>query len=354
MKIIKYCILIILIITLIQCSKNRYDKYYDNYETFTEFPITEQYEIKEFADEKFMMPPGDFTIINDKYLVMEDDNNSISQMILIYDLDTKKCVKRFGKKGKGPGEFVNITSIFDDINNKNNFWIYDRATQRFSIFSIKNILQNNKLMPDTVLKINLKEGEPLDLCFLLENTIVSTGMFINSRLCFYDTNMEPIKTAGKIPGNISDRREKFRYIQTTNIVKNTKEKKFIYAYKDDDILEMYDFKGEIVKTIHGPDITKPAWLEKKPPIGYAIGYTHLSSYKKYIYAVYSGEIRENRSWIPQYGKNILVFDWDGNPIKKITTDVRNGDIVASEKRKKLYAMYFDGEFFRIGYYDLEK
>ena len=354
MKIIKYCVYIILMILLIQCSKNRYDKYYDNYESFTEFPITEQYEIKEFADEKFMMPPGDFTIINDKYLVMEDDNNSITQMLLIYDLDTKKCIKKFGRKGKGPGEFINITDIFANYNSKNNFWIYDRATQRFSIFNVINILENNKLMPDTVLKINLKEGEPLDLCFLLENTIVSTGMFINSRLCFYDTNMEPIKTAGKIPGNISDRIEKFMYIVTTNIVKNKKEEKFIFAYLIDDILEMYNFKGEIVKTIHGPDITKPAWLKKKR-IGYAEGYTDLCSSSKFIYAVYSGEKRKTAGdFLSGYGKNILVFDWDGNPIKKITTDVRNGDIVISEKRKKLYAMYFDGEFFRIGYYDLEK
>ena len=340
-----------LLIIILFNSCNKYKKYYDNYETFTKFPTTEKYQINNFADKKFMLPPIDMAIINDKYLIIENEDGSINQMVLIFDLNKEIVIKGFGNKGKGPGEFINITSILEDKNDT--LYIYDNSKKTMNIYNINNVLNNNKILPEIEKKMNMNEGDPWALC-MLDNKIIATGAFINGALCFYNLDLFPIKTTGELPKIITNRMEKYLYLQTTNIVKNINKQKIVFARRNDDILEIYNFDGKKLKTIQGPDIIEPSWLAKRIEFKDRIyTYNSLATDNNYIFAVYAGKKKEKPgNWINAQGKNIFVFDWNGNPIKKITTDFHILSIVASEKRKKLFMIYFDGEYFRIGYIDI--
>jgi len=350
----KICVYVTTIfVVLIQCSINNYGKYYKEYTKIRKFPKTEKWEFKKFSDSSFMLPSITLTIIEDKYLLLGDSYNTEGQMVQIYDLDTGKIIKSFGKKGKGPGEFIYVSYILIDPENKNKFLIHDWNQHRVSLFNIKDIIHHNKVKPDTIIKEDLSAGIPMDFCALYSDTIVATGAFIKGRLCYYNSTFNKIKTAGYIPGNISNTIHLYQYLQTTNIVKNYDRKRIAFGSKSDDILEIYSFNGNIIKTIHGPDINKPAWIEKKLPIDRPRGYFNLCSSSNYIYGVYSGEKPEHTGdWIKTLGKNILIFNWDGDPIKRIVLDVRLGNIVISENRNTIYAVYFDGEYFKLGYYEL--
>ncbi len=352
MRKIIICFILIFII-LNNCSKDHYSQYYENYRTFKKFSETEKWEFKEFSDGEYLLPPYPLIIIQDKYLILGPDDSEKIKMIKIYRLGDRKCLKAFGEKGKGPGEFIYITEMLVDPKNKNKFWVYDIGQNRFSIFNIKTIINTNNFKPDTIMKINLESGKPTDFCILGRDTIVATGIFVKNRLCFYNSKLNPVKTVGNIPGNISNKFEKYQYVQTTNIVKNPERKRIAFGSNRGDILELYTFQGKAVNTIHGPNIIKPVWIDKKSQDNTPKGYFDLCSSFKYIYCVYSGEKQKKKSdWLAGLGKNIFVFDWDGNPIKRIRTKQRVCDIIISESRNIMYAVYYDGEYFRIGYHQL--
>ncbi len=128
-----FCILLVLVVIISNCSKNDYRKYYEEYTKFTEFPETEKWEFERFCNDPFMLQAYPKTIINNKYLVISDFFNSTTEMIKIYDLDSHKLVKAFGEKGKGPGEFLVSHQV---IQHKDKFMVFDNKHQCIYIYKI--------------------------------------------------------------------------------------------------------------------------------------------------------------------------------------------------------------------------
>ncbi len=348
MKNKKNYLLLVLLSIIIQYSCDKSDSISKDYETFAEFHTSKKYNINKFTDKKYMMPPIDMEIIDDKYLITENGQGVSKPMILIYDLESKIFYKGFGKEGKGPNEFINIRGIF--VNN-NNLWVYDKTQTKFKIYRIDDILYKSKPEPKLIKKLNMNEGWIWKLN-IIKNKIVTTGAFIDYRLVFYNFDLEPIKKIGEFPENTSEK-NKFIHFQTTNIVKNPKKELFSFANLHNDMFEIYNYNGELLKTICGPDIFKFSWLTGRQFKNTIFTYSRLGATSNHIYAVYSGlKMNNKKDWLSVRGKNIFVFDWDGKPVKKIVTDFHILSIIASEKRKELYMIYFDGEYFRIGYIDI--
>jgi hypothetical protein len=59
-----------------------------------------------------------------------------------------------------------------------------------------------------------------------------------------------------------------------------------------------------------------------------------------------------QDWLVGCGKNILIFNWQGEPVKQVKTDIRLGPINFSEERNTIYAICYDGAEFYIGYHKL--
>ncbi len=338
----------ILIIFIVQCSKNEYSKYYKNYETFNKLPTVIKKNIHPFSKNKYQLYISELNIIDNRYLLIVNAEKETA--IQIYDIETKEIIKQFGKKGRGPGEYLAISSILIDSNNKYKIWIFDANQAKFDLINLKSVLLSNKSLPDTTMKPSMDAGLPLLWCNLNNDTFLATGGLIK-RLCIYNNKLDTIKTGGFIPGKINEERDIYRYLMPTNIIKNNSKKIIVVGNMRTDVLEFYDYNLNNIKTIHGPDILKPCFLKKDKCL--SNGYTRLCANGKNIYCVYSGENTEKvKNWLVSFGKQILVFDWDGNPIMKIKTDYRMGTIDITEDGKTLYVGYFDGEYFRIGYIDI--
>jgi len=345
MKMVRYIFLIFILI-LNSCSKSDYSQFYQKYKTFTKFPVEEDWKLQSFCDDKFNLQVYLPTIVENKYLVMSDIFNSATEMIRIYDLDSHNCIRAFGIKGQGPGEFISCTQIsyIDDT-----LMIYDGTLRRISYYSLKNVLSNKNPLPEKIKKISPNAGHATNLCWLTKDTLVATGIFFKNQLCYYNKNLDTIKTASKLRNNVMTEFGKYRFTQTSRIVKNQNKKKFAFvAVQEGDILELYDYAGTIITTLHGPDLIKPAWIEKKNVFDRISPYNGIASTPYYIYAIYSGVI-PGKDWLNAIGKNIHVFDWDGQPIKKIKSEYRICDMVYSEQRNTMYTIYFNGEYFKIGF-----
>ncbi|MFC4871158.1 BF3164 family lipoprotein [Negadavirga shengliensis] len=75
--------------------------------------------------------------------------------------------------------------------------------------------------------------------------------------------------------------------------------------------------------------------------------------EKYIYALYSGNLRSATEFIdPALADTVYVFDWKGNPVKKLTLDHSVRSIAVDEENQILYAAAFMDKDLRLVRFDL--
>jgi hypothetical protein len=124
-----------------------------------------------------------------------------------------------------------------------------------------------------------------------------------------------------------------------------------------DMLEIYNLSGDILKTLHGPDIFINDY-GNADEYSLAIdlkqcGYFDICSSSKEIYCSYSGQkLKSITDWIASLGREMFVFDWDGNPLKRVKVNYPLAFMDYSEERNTIYAICYDGEEFFIGYHEL--
>jgi hypothetical protein len=346
---------VIIMLMLFRCEKRHFEKEYRNYEKFTGFPQEETWEFKKIPGISFFTPRR-FILLDNQYFIFIADTDG--EILQIYDIDSGENIKSFGKKGQGPGEFVGASIVSPSPSNPKEFWIYDVTLRRLTKYNIETVLNSTDIKPDYIVNICADAGQPFNFSFLSDNTFIASGAF-QSRLCFYNLNGDTIKTNGYVPGKRDHNVTIFEHLVVAYqcaLNFNHRKKKIAICNYDGDLLEIYDIKGNIIKTVHGPDLFIPEYI---PYSGHAkmtsqrCGYTDLCSSSNYIYCVYSGERQENmQDWLVGCGKNILIFNWQGEPVKQVKTDIRLGPINFSEERNTIYAICYDGAEFYIGYHKL--
>jgi len=63
----------------------------------------------------------------------------------------------------------------------------------------------------------------------------------------------------------------------------------------------------------------------------------------YIYLLYSNKVIGNNTYNAYLAKTVLVFDWDGNPVKLLNLDMDVSNIAIHENDRYMYAYSNDTE-----------
>ncbi len=322
---------------------------------FTEFPKTEKWVFEKLAAITFPLPPK-IKVIDDQYLITA--SNSDKKMIRIYDLDKGKLIKNFGRKGQGPGEFVSVWNIFDDGSAAGRFWIWDGNLRRLTQYNVDKMRRSTTIKPDTMINMSADAGFPHRFICLNSDTFAAIGS-LNSRLCFYNSKGDTIKTNAYIPGRKGVGTASMFHFQAyqSMLDYHFQRKKIVICNFFGDLIEIYSREGKPLKTIHGPDFFVPQYTIDQHSATHTVfrqGYTDLCLSANHIYGIYSGEKYNPKKgeWIKSFGKNIFIFDYNGQPLVSVTSELRLGRIEISAKKNILYAVCYDGEEFFIGYHQL--
>jgi hypothetical protein len=112
--------------------------------------------------------------------------------------------------------------------------------------------------------------------------------------------------------------------------------KIAIAYRFSDTFQILDKKGNIEKTLKGPDkihqIPELGNLEQK------ITYKQIQSDENYIYCLYSGEPlikRNGTTFIPSFAQKLRIFDWKGNAVAGILFDKKVVSFVIDQTNKNI-------------------
>ena len=252
------------------------------------------------------------------------DYQSTDRQFLGYDLDKGKCLGWFGIFGNGPGEIANFGACFFDPY-KRIFYGMDGNQWNISGFELDKALKDSTYRAFTkasmaalelrvpVVKVFFKNDSTV-LCHLYEMNDNWTRYI--ERLGRLDIETGEIEIINEfLPDEDAG----------LGIGVSFKDSLICVAHHTNDRIDLLKLDGSLIKTVYGPDYHSPR-LHK-------IYYFYVPVFcGDKICVVYYGKFDPTFS----VGRDILMFDLEGNYLKTLRCDMPITDIAYHEKTNRLY------------------
>lgn len=245
-------------------------------------------------------------------------NIRTSPLLTAFDWKTKRYIGEFGNKGQGPNEYLSFSTM-SPINDQ--IGIFD--SEKNAYIQLKTNNDGTFTHKDTKLA---KKGfySPFVVVSLTEKYKLGTGIIKEHRFCIYDDKGEICTTFGEYPKdnihkNDKDAANAFAYQSHLTYQADKKvlaagisQGEGIVFYDMSDILHPKKIKEHLYKL---PEYTDDSNANSKSVIfkrNSTFGFLALSATDKYCIGLFSGN--QVKNW---KASRLLLFDWNGNPVKEI-------------------------------------
>lgn len=271
---------------------------------------------------------GTLLLANQDKLFIED-YNSTEKILHVINIPKSQYLGSFGNFGEGPSEIIRPGSIFSLGSER--LAVFDYGHWCVKTFDVDSALTYSDYIPQTLVSLSDNEGTlGFPDRFVLVHEDWGIGRLImpgdrggySQALCSFN-----IKTGSINPFGEQNNAKGFR----SSVAASYKDSVIVEVSSTQDIIRIYDLRGKVTRTIHGPLYdTKPS--------------RELAFYSKavigdgQIYAVYSGEDKFHNFC----GKKIIILSLTGEYIGSYQLDNQITDIAYSREYNRLY-MSFDGD-----------
>ncbi|HZH54366.1 MAG TPA: BF3164 family lipoprotein [Sphingobacteriaceae bacterium] len=312
------------------CSANQAPEHADI--VFTEFPSTEYVTLKNLFSLDNIRSVSKIHL-TDSTILFKNHEGVNDFFYYEYLLSSEELIRQYIKGGRGKGEaFGSFSSgIYGD-----KLWMFDVSARKIIFTGLGNGVTEEYKVPHFYYNIQLMNG------------LKAIG------------NGAPHSTYKIQQIDMATETEDFEFGEYENVPYNTPVDVWKKAYESQlyispdeeyavavclssDQIEIVDLKTRTSKLISGPENFKAEFSTYKDDWGKDVVYnTEKSRYAflngfvtdKYIYLLYSGKnTKADKSF---YGEYIYVFDWNGNPVKKLELDKSVLCIAVSQDDKVLY------------------
>ena len=328
------------ILLLVSSCKNNDFVLNENAVSFSEFPQESQATFEKVFD--FNKGVAFNLHVVDSVLIVFNQQGGNGHFFYNYNLNSQQLSEGYLTGGRGPSQAV--AAISSGIYG-NTLWTYD--------ISLKKVLTVDKT--EAITKANdsvlsFKEYPVFGSYYTASLKDDDHFLGVGSLSSIYKIQEINTKTGeetdafgvfGHVPNNMDFNAYKSAH-QAFLSVKPTGDKA-VLMYRFTDAIEIFDLNTKEGKAIHGPENYpvdfKPLnagdffVMERTSKTRFAFVAGAVTN--QYIYAVYSGKF--NESLHPNYGSFVFVYDWQGNPIKKITLDREMKSPAVSSDDQTLYA-----------------
>lgn len=223
--------------------------------------------------------------------------------------------------GDGPDEIVQYIPV---ENNEKRFLFADRVRKKVFELSLDNAYIHTELF-----QFNDSVPRFFSLAMINTNLFIGTGLFKDKRFLIYNVAEQKCIYKEEYPQNeeISSLSsyQKAALFAGTRIGVHPDGRKFVAAYNG--LLDFYRITDNycVEKTFHkyyhfplyGISQDGAVIAHRKEEI---TGFLSLCYDRKYIYLLYSNSSMKEKGSETYAGNIILVFDWEGNPVKRYNVD----------------------------------
>jgi len=246
-----------------------------------------------------------------------------------------KYVESFGKKGDGPGEFLDIENIRFD--SQGQLWVLD-ANQKKIIRKTSSGLRETEL-PEALIRT-------LDFALYNDSTFIVPDYTGKYRYSLVNSKGTIIKNSGQIP--TTQHRSEASNIALAQawrsfIDYNPQNNILAMATQLGEVLEIYDVKNDSIIHIATGESGEPLFRNNG---GMAIpngimGYSDVYVGKKNIYVLFWGySFKDMQQGLikSEGGDNIQIFDLKGKPIQIIHLDHKITGFCINEKKQTVIGL----------------
>jgi len=351
----KGCILILFVLlTLSSCEKKQ--------NIISSFPIVEKVLEKPSRISKEYLASIENIESNDSLLVLTDYYDGY--IFTLFDIRDGKYRGRFGTIGQGPEELL---TGCDGILTNSQLELFLEETGFTSSYNVDSLFKNINFSYEE--KHYYKIPESLFSKVLqLENKGLYLGAGVykeNFQFCLFDTTNTILDIYGTIYNADNHQMNKYhKFLSNQGVLKKKPgDNKFVYALYNSSRLDFIsvssDLKIKSQKSYHLKNPEYDLWndgvLNRVFPNKHSIiGYLDISVTEDYVYALFSDENLINEDiQNPACSSNILVYDWDGKPIKRIELPYKIFHFSINESLQEIYGTYIDADkSWRVGFFSL--
>ena len=335
MKIDKILFKFVLICILASCKKQNLDSVLD---LFTESEKLVQKAENKISEDSLAIVEG--ITCDDKYLIIYDLHSGESYTL--FDKNTGAYLARFGTIGQGPAEIP--AGCYGYLSN-NNFSVFNdqiRSVMKYELDSLRNGVEKN---PVRLAKYDIADARLSRLIAIDDSTFLGAGSYKSRyQYLLFGPKSNVIDYGVDIYNATDDKFDMYtKYLSNQgDLVMRPDGKVFAYSLNFSsnlDIVEVKNGKINLVKSLRlGNPIYKPTTTGEYCFADITeetlLGYINLSATTKYIYALYSDEP------IYKAGRRmsdiVLVFDWNGNAVKKYILDTKAYYITIDEVGRTMF------------------
>jgi hypothetical protein len=241
--------------------------------------------------------------------------------IHIIDGQSGEIRRSFGRSGEGPGEFRGAWSITPSMEDPEAVWIYDLRLARLTRVNVPEVLEEEKLNFDDDI-LNLQFDFTLTgPTWLSDTSMVSLGMFEDGRLAYLNPYNRTVAFRGAEPpgdNSIPVHVRQHAYQGTLEIARRSE--RIVVVNRHASRIEIYSLSGALLGYASTPEEFEPQytvrWSGQDPVFASGedlrFGYIDVALSDEYIYALYSGRTRSASGQYAQFGRELHVFDLEGN------------------------------------------
>lgn len=312
----------------------------ENASVFSSFPKESELTFTKLFD--FNKGVAFYIHIVDSTLILFNEQGQEDFFFYNYSLSSNTLSKGYLRGGRGPSEGIGVatTGVIDHT-----LWAYDVTLRKGLSIDVNKALKHNKdsivtfqehAMPSTYYRTVYKDAEhylgvgSFDSEYKIQEVELATKKQVTE-----------FGTFKNVPTNMEF--NSYKYAHQSLPFMKPDGKKVVLMYRFTDAIEIFDLKTKEGKSIHGPEgypvefeplNTGEFFVSKRTPKT-RFAFVGGTVTDQYIYAIYSGKLEEDLN--PFFGQTVFVYDWDGNPVKKINLDRIVQAPAVTNDDKTLYA-----------------
>lgn len=288
----------------------------------------------------------------DSSLIVYDDIGD--NLFTLIDLADGEKMYRFGKKGEGDNEFLQVFS-FSGMLGDTCIGVYDSNRHCLRKINLRQVKQEQEIYPviadDTLMSLKIfptKYGTYLGMGFYEKNMLSLSSS--DSRRYFYEYPYKDMNEK-KIPNRLRG------MAYQGNICLNKSLDKFLYVVRTAPIIQIYEItENEIRRTYEWtgayPEYqTEETAQYRSAPISVENKMAFINAYatNRFIYLLYSGKSFREAKMATFESNTVYQLTWEGKPVRKLELDFPATLICVSNEDDTLYALVNKGEMEIVKY-----
>lgn len=288
--------------------------------------------VREYGDTSMFAIPtavqsvGRFLVVSDRFM---------DPHLAVFDTESGKLLRRLGRQGKGPREFLDPSWFLLERGRREQVWVYDFSARRFTLLDLAS--EDRPFARE----LSMEVGASLSAPIWHDGRIISNGLFPDYTLLSMTDEGRPIARIAADPPFSPARMAHptgRRLLNRSFLTANPSRTRLALTYQWKSRIDFFTIDGERIGSVQGPRETTAVFRVADGRFFWGaddeneMAYWQVDATERYVYALFCGCLPGEGN-MPQ---SLHVFDWNGDFVAEVGLDRQVTSLDVTDDDRMLY------------------